>query len=264
MVLFADASTMWIDVHSRIRQRRTISFTGDFKHCKMVTYLLWLVSEGDSQPSSNDKGIAYSPVEIGHGFSVMLKQAETDEYLDVGLPPGYRLHSYLWKEGRGAYRYEHRVYDRTECSRWSCMELREALEGIQPVVYATIFRDLDDGGQMQKDFTHVQDRRHKQSSISVNRLTQKSNVRKRSPTRTSRIELRRTMESLDLTGQLEPSYVNTQSSQDKNFAYSRSSSANISSPSGTATTTVISSSLFDGVCIQPDACPAEEGIEVEM
>jgi hypothetical protein len=192
----------------------------------------------------------------------MLKQAETDEYLDVGLPPGYRLHSYLWKEGRGAYRYEHRVYDRNKCSRWSCMELREALEGIQPVVYATIFRDLDAGGQIQKESAHVQHRRREKSMIK--QLTQQSNVTKRRPTRTTPIELTRTMESLDLTGQLEPPYDNTQSSQNKNFTYSRRTSTNISSPSGNANTTVISSSLFDGVCIQPDACPDEEGIEVGL
>lgn len=219
MVLFVDASTTWIDVHSRIRQRRTVPLTGDLK--QMVTYLLWLTLEEDSQPLPNDTGTVYSPVKIEYGFSVMLKQAETDECLDVGLPPGYNLHSYLcWKGGRGAYLYEHRVYDRDECSRWSCIELWEALEGIQPVAYATIFNDLNAGDHIQKDLTHVQHRRHKQSSMSINRLTQNSSVRKRSPTRT-RSELARTLASPSAAGQLDSSHHNMENSQDKTFTCSQ-------------------------------------------
>jgi hypothetical protein len=227
----------------------------------MVTYLLWLESEGDSQPSSNDKGIAYSPVEIGHGFSVMLKQAETDGCLDVGLPPGYKLHSYLWDErGKGAYRYDRRVYDQNECSRWSCIELREALEGIQSVVYATIFGHLNAGSQIQKDSTH---RRRKQRS--TKRLIQQSNVRKRSPTGKSRAELINTLESLSLTGQREPSHYNTQGSQDQYFTYRRVTSAYTSSPSGYTATSADASSLFDGVgYIRSGACLAEEGVDMEI
>jgi hypothetical protein len=218
--------------------------------------------EEESQPFPNVTETVYSPVMTEHGFSVMLKQAETDECLDMGLPPGYNLHSYLWKEGRGAYQYEHRVYDRNGSSRWSCMELQEALEGIQPVVYATIFTDLNVGGRFQKESTHLQHRRHKE--IMMKQLTQQSNVRKRSPIRIARAGLTRTLESLSVTGQLDVSQDNTQSSQNMTFTCSQRTNADAALPNLNRSAPITASSLFEGVCIRSGNDPPEEAFSGSM